>query len=311
MTDRSVLGSPWARIGVLACIWGCSFLFIKVALEGMSATQVVLGRIVLGAVAILSWMAARREPLPRSRSVWLHAAVMGLVSNVVPFLGFAWGEDNGATSGLAGIYNATTPLWTLVFAMAFLPTERPNRARLVGLVLGFVGTLVVLAPWRSLHGAGLDGQLACLGAGACYGVAFVYTRKFLSGRAAPLGLAAAQLTCAAIEIGVVAPLVATHSVSLPPRVWLSVLALGAAGTGIAYVIYYGLVRDVGATTASTVTYVVPLVAVTLGVAALGESLRWNDFVGALIVLLGILVAEDRLPRRRFVVEARGSSEAPG
>lgn len=303
--------SPWARIGVLAGIWGCSFLFIKVALEGMSATQVVLGRIVLGAVAILGWLALRRQPLPRNRTVWLHAAVMGLVSNVVPFLGFAWGEDNGATSGLAGIYNATTPLWTLVFAILFLPSERPSRARVVGLMVGFAGTLVVLAPWRSVHGAGLDGQLACLGAGACYGVAFVYTRRFLTGRAEPLGLAAAQLTCAAVEIGIVAPLVATHAVSLPPRVWLSVLALGALGTGLAYVIYYGLVRDVGATTASTVTYVVPLVAVTLGVAALGESLRWNDFAGALIVLAGILVAEGRLPGRSLMGEARGSSEAPG
>ncbi len=308
---RSWWASPWARIVVLAGIWGCSFLFIKVALEGMTATQVVLGRIVLGAVAILAWVAIRREPLPRQPSVWLHAAAMGLISNVVPFLGFAWGEENGATSGLAGIYNATTPLWTLVFVLLVLPTERPTRARLIGLVAGFVGVLVVLAPWRSLHGAALDGQLACLGASACYGVAFVYTRKFLSGRAAPLGLATAQLTCAAVEIGLVAPIVATHSVSLPPRVWLSVLALGAAGTGIAYVFYYGLVRDVGPTTASTVTYLVPLVAVTLGVAALGESLRWNDFVGALVVLAGILVAEDRLPRRRFVVEARGSSEAPG
>jgi drug/metabolite transporter (DMT)-like permease len=297
---------------VLAVIWGCSFLLIKVALEGVSATQVVLGRIVLGAVAILAWVVVRREPLPRQPVVWLHAAVMGVVSNVVPFLGFAWGEDNGATSGLAGIYNATTPLWTLVFAILALPSERPTRARLTGLVMGFAGVLVVLAPWRSMHGAGLAGQLACLGAGACYGVAFVYTRRFLTGRAEPLGLAAAQLTCAAVEIGLIAPFVATGHVSLPPRVWLSVLALGAAGTGIAYVIYYGLVRDVGATTASTVTYVVPLVAVTLGVIALGESLRWNDFAGALIVLAGILVAEGRLRRRsRFVAEARGSSEAPG
>jgi drug/metabolite transporter (DMT)-like permease len=303
--------SPWARIGVLAGIWGCSFLFIKVALEGLSATQVVLGRIVLGAIALLLWVAVRREPLPRQPVVWAHAAVMGVVSNVVPFLGFAWGEDNGATSSLAGIYNATTPLWTLVFVILALPSEHPTRARLVGLVTGFVGVLVVLAPWRSLHGAGLNGQLACLGAGACYGVAFVYTRRFLSGRAAPIGLAVAQLICAAVEIGVIAPLVATGHVSLPPRVWVSVLALGAAGTGLAYVIYYGLVRDVGATTASTVTYVVPLVAVTLGVAALGESLRWNDFVGALIVLAGILVAEHRLPRRNLVIEARGSSEAPG
>jgi drug/metabolite transporter (DMT)-like permease len=303
--------SPWARITVLAGIWGCSFLFIKVALEGMSATQIVLGRFVLGALAIGAWVVVRRDPLPRSPALWGHAAVMGVISNVVPFLGFAWGEDNGAPSGLAGIYNATTPLWTLVIAIVALPAERPTRNRLAGLVLGFAGVLVVLAPWHATSGARLHGQLACLGAGACYGVAFVYTRRFLTGRAEPIGLATAQLICAAVEIGVLAPLVATGSVSQPPRVWLSVLALGAAGTGLAYVIYYTLVRDVGATTASTVTYLVPLVAVTLGVLALGESLRWNDFAGAAIVLLGILVAENRLRGRRLPLEARGSSEAPG
>src|SRR4051812_10357970 len=98
-------GSPWARIGVLAGIWGCSFLLIKVALEGMSATQVVLGRIALGAIAILGWVVVRRVPMPRQPVIWAHLAIMGLISNVVPFLGFAWGEANGASSGLAGIYN--------------------------------------------------------------------------------------------------------------------------------------------------------------------------------------------------------------
>jgi drug/metabolite transporter (DMT)-like permease len=308
---RSPFASPGARIAVLASIWGCSFLFIKVALEGMSATQVVLGRIVLGTVAIVAWVAIRREPLPRSAAVWGHVAVMAVISNVVPFLGFAWGEEHGATSGLAGIYNATTPLWTLVFVMLALPSERPTRARIAGLCLGFTGVVVVLAPWRSLNGAHLQGQLACLGAGACYGVAFVYTRRFLSGRAAPIGLATSQLLCASVEIALVSPFVATGHVSLPPRVWLSVLALGAAGTGLAYVIYYGLIRDVGATSASTVTYLVPLVAVSLGALALGESLRWNDFAGAVVVLVGILLADGRLTRRRLRVEARGSSEAPG
>ena len=303
--------SPYARIAVLAGIWGCSFLFIKEALGGVSATQIVLVRVVLGAFTLLSYCALRRERLPAWGLTWLHLAFMGVMANVVPFLGFSWGEGHGATSGLAGIYNATTPLWTLLFAIAVLPSERPTRPRLLGLVLGFLGVLLVLAPWRSVEGARLGGQLACLGAGACYGVAFVWTRRFLSGVASPLGLAAAQLLCATVEFAVIAPFVAVRHVSLPPRVWLSLLALGAVGTGVAYVIYYGLIHDVGATTASTVTYVVPLVAVSLGVVALGETVRWNDFAGAAVVIAGIAVAEGRLRRRTVMAKARGSSEAPG
>jgi drug/metabolite transporter (DMT)-like permease len=296
---------------VLAAIWGCSFLFIKVALEGVSATQVVLARIVLGAATLSVVVVVRRERLPTSSRTWMHLALMGIVANVIPFLGFAWGEDHGATSGLAGIYNATAPLWTLLFAMVGLPQERPSRARIFGLLLGFTGVLVVLAPWRSVDGARLSGQLACLGAGACYGVAFVWTRRFLTGVGGPLPLATAQLLCACVEIAVAAPFVAAGHVALPPRVWLSLLALGAVGTGIAYVIYYGLIHDVGATTASTVTYVVPLVAVTLGVVALDETVRWNDFAGAAVVIGGIAVAEGRLGWRNVMAKARGSSEAPG
>jgi drug/metabolite transporter (DMT)-like permease len=303
--------SPFARIAVLAAIWGCSFLFIKVALEGVSAMQVAVARTVLGAATLGSYVLIRREKLPRRPRTWMHLAVMGVTANVLPFIGFSWGEEHGATSGLAAIYNGATPLWTLLVAMAALPAERPTRARLVGLVLGFLGVLLVLAPWRSTHGAHLAGQLACLGAGACYGVGFAYTRRFLTGVGSPPALAAAQMLCATAEFAVLAPFFAAGRVSLPPRVWLSLVGLGAVGTGIAYVMYYGLIHDVGATTASTVTYLIPLVAVTLGVIVLGEAVRWNDFAGAAVVITGIAVAEGRLGGRTVMAKARGSSGAPG
>ena len=303
--------SPFARIAILAAIWGCSFLFIKVALEGVSAMQVAVARTVLGAATLGSYALIRRERLPRRPLTWMHLAIMGLVANMLPFLGFSWGEEHGATSGLAAIYNGATPLWTLLVAIVALPAERPTRARLTGLVMGFLGVVLVLAPWRSTHGAHLSGQLACLGAGACYGVGFAWTRRFLTGVGSPLALAAAQLLVATAEFAVLAPFFATGHMSLPPRVWLSLLGLGAAGTGFAYVIYYGLIHDVGATTASTVTYVIPLVAVTLGVIVLGEAVRWNDFAGAAVVISGIAVAEGRLRWRTLPVKARGSSEAPG
>jgi drug/metabolite transporter (DMT)-like permease len=303
--------TPLARIAILAGIWGCSFLFIKVALEGVSATQVAIARTVLGATTLGAYVLVRRERLPQEPRTWMHLAFMGVVANVLPFIGFSWGEEHDATSGLAAIYNGATPLWTLLVAMVALPAERPTRARLTGLVLGFLGVLLVFAPWRSTQGVHLSGQLACLGAGACYGVGFAYTRRFLTGVGSPPALATAQMLCATAEFAVLAPFIARGHVSLPPRVWLSLVGLGAAGTGFAYVIYYALIHDVGATTASTVTYVVPVVAVALGVIVLGEAVRWNDFAGAAVVITGIAVAEGRLRRRTLPVKARGSSEAPG
>lgn len=284
------------RLLLLACIWGMSFLFIKVSLEGMAPTQLVLARIALGMTALLAIVAVRGDRLPREPAVWGHLAVLGLLANLIPFSGFAWGEQHIA-SGLAGIYNASTPLFTLLVAMAALPEERPTRDRTVGLVLGFLGVLVVLAPWRGVGSGALAGQLACLVAAACYGVAITYTRKYLSPRGyAPLVLAAAQLMCATATLAVLVPLWATGPVRLAPRVVASILALGAFGTGIAYLLFYRLIAEVGATAASTVTYLAPLVAVAVGVAVLGETVAWNDFVGAGVVLLGVAVAGGQLRR---------------
>lgn len=289
--------SPLLRILVLAAIWGTSFLFIKVGLEGMSPVEVVVGRLLAGTAVLLAVVVVRREQLPRDLVTWGHLAVAGLIANTAPFFLFAWGEER-ASSSLAGIYNASTPLLTLLVAMAALPEERPDRARLAGLGVGFAGVLVVLAPWRGVGASSLDGQLAYLGAAACYGVAFVYMRRYLSGRGhSPLVLSCGQLACAAVESLLILPGYGAAALGLTPRVVLSVLALGAVGTGLAYLINYSLIRDVGATTTSTVTYLIPVVAVALGVLVLGESLGWNDPAGAVIVVAGVAVAERRLHLR--------------
>ena len=278
----------------MAGIWGCSFLFIKVGLDGLSPPQVVLGRVGAGALVLLAVLAVRRQPLPRGRSIWLHSTVFAVIGNVVPFLLFAWGETH-VSSSRAGVLNATTPLCTLLVAMLFLPEEGPTRARVTGLLIGFAGVVVLVGPWSSSGGDSLAGQLACLAAAASYGVAFTYTRRFLSGAGYPPAvLAAVQLTAGTVILLVMAPFVATAPVHLSVRVVLSVLTLGALGTGFAYLIYHGLVRDTGATFTSMVTYLAPVVAVVLGVVALDEPVVWNLFVGALIIILGVAVAEGRL-----------------
>lgn len=284
------------RLGLLAAIWGTSFLLMKVALVDLTPLQIVLGRMAIGAAVLLVVLRTRAERLPSGRRIWASLAFVGVVANVVPFFLIAWGEQY-VGSGLAGIYNATTPLFTLLVATAALPEERPTAAKTAGLAVGFLGVLLVMAPWRGVGHAALAGQLACLAAAACYAVAITYTRKYLSGSGLPpVVLAAGQLVCATVVVMALFPLWATSSVSLPPKVLASMLALGALGTGIAYLIFYRLIGEIGATAASTVTYLVPVVAVTLGVAVLGEAVAWNDFVGAAVVLLGVAVAGGQLRR---------------
>ena len=166
---------------------------------------------------------------------------------------------------------------------------------MAGLLIGFAGVVVLVGPWSSTGGDSIAGQLACLAASASYGFAFVYTRRNLSGAGLPsVVLAAAQLLAATVILLLLAPFVATAPMHLTTRVVLSVLALGAGGTGLAYLIFHGLVRDTGATFTSTVTYLSPVVAVALGVAVLDEPVVWNLFVGALIIIVGVGVAEGRL-----------------
>ena len=293
--------ASWVRLCLLAGIWGCSFLFIKVALEGLSPPQVVLGRMLSGALVLLAVIAVRRQRFPTALKAWGHLAVFTVIANIVPFLLFAWGEQR-ISSSRAGVLNATTPLCTLVFAMALLPEERPTANKIAGLVVGFVGVVVLVAPWAEHGGANasdLGGQLACIGAAAAYGIAFVYSRRFVSVLDLPAGvLAAGQLTVGTVMLLLMTPFVAADPVHLTARVVLSVLALGGLGTGIAYLIFHRLVRDAGATSTSMVTYLIPVTAVILGVVVLGESVSWNLFAGAAIIIAGVALAEGRLQPKR-------------
>ena len=287
---RTVLG----QYVLLGLAWGASFLFIKVGLEGLSPAQVVLGRLVGGAVTLGAVSVVTRQPLPRTPVVWAHLAVVSVLLCVAPFLLFAWAEQH-VTSGLASIYNATTPLMTMLVALAALPQERPSRARLAGLLSGFAGVLIVLGPWRDAGGGALLAQGGCLLATVSYGVAFVYLRRYVS----PLGIAA--ISTATVQVGLgalimllLAPLMATEPVHLSGRVVASVLVLGAVGTGLAYVWNTNIVAGWGATNASTVTYLTPLVGILLGIAVLHESVSWNEPIGAVVVILGIAISQDRL-----------------
>jgi drug/metabolite transporter (DMT)-like permease len=295
--------AAWAEMGLLASIWGTSFLFIKVGLEGLSPAQIALGRLLFGAAVLLAVLAVRRERLPRARRTWLHLAVLGVISNIAPFYLFGFGEER-ISSGLAGIYNASVPLATMLVALAAFDEEHASPARLGGLALGFGGVLVVLAPWQGVGGSDLAGQLACLGAAACYGVSANYARHFTARLGhSPLVLAGGQLLAASVLLGAATPFVADDTTHLDLHIVLAIASLGALGTGVAYLIYFRLIVGFGAVYASTVTYLVPVVAVALGVAFRGESLHWYDVAGALLVLAGVALSQG-LPRRFRAILSR-------
>ena len=283
------------RFGLLGLIWGSSFLFIKVGLEGMSPAQVVAGRIWSGAAVLLVVVALRGLPLPRSFRLWGHLFLLAVLANVLPFMLFSWAETR-VDSGVAGLLNGSTPLITIVLATALLPEERASRSRVAGLLLGFAGVVVIVGPWRAggLSGQRL-GQLACIGAAGCYGLAFTWTRRFLADTGQPmLVLAACQLAAASVVMLALAPAVAFEPMQLDTQVVAAVLTLGLVGTGLAYLLYYGLITEVGATTASMVTYLIPVVAVVLGAVVLGEDVYWNLFAGAAVVIVGVALAEGRI-----------------
>ncbi|MEE6272824.1 DMT family transporter [Georgenia wangjunii] len=289
---------------LLALIWGSSFLLIKVALDGLSPAQVTLGRLVCGALALAGVMVVTRRRWPRGAAVWGHLTAISIVLCVAPFLLYSWAGQY-IPSGLSSIYNATTPVTTLLVGLALLPDERLTRRRTVGLLAAGAGVVVVAAPWSALAGYRgenvLLAQAACLGATTCYGLAFVYNRRILRGYDYdPTTIAASQVGVAAVIMLVLAPAVAATPVALTVPVTASIVVLGAVGTGLAYVWNTTIIRAWGAAPASTVTYLTPVVGVALGVLVLGEELHWNEPVGAVLVILGVLVSQGRLvaPRPR-------------
>jgi drug/metabolite transporter (DMT)-like permease len=294
----------------MGLIWGASFLFIKIGLGGLSFGQVAWTRVLLGALALGVIVLVTRQRLPREPIVYLHFLVIGLTYCVIPHLLFAWAEQY-VTSGLASIYNATTPIMTALMATLVFRVERLQRDQVLGIAVGIVGVVVIVGPWRSLLAGDLLGQLACLGATLCYGFSFAYARRFVSFRPiSGTSYAFLNIGMAGLVMIALTPVIAIAPLHLDGWIVASLLVLGILGTGVAYIWNVNVLRAWGPTAASTVTYVTPVVGVALGILVLGEVLSWNEPAGAALVLVGILLAQGRLRARRRGAGDDGST-APG
>ena len=281
-------------MGVLAVLWGSGFLWIKLALTGLTPIQVTVLRCALGALVLLALAGWARQRLPRGALTWRRLVVAALFCNTLPFALFSIGEQT-VDSGVAGVLNATTPLWSMLIGLAL--GERFTGVRLAGLALGFCGVVVIFAPWRQ-HGLASWGALALLAASASYAVAFAYMARHLVNQGDPLGMSAAQLVVATGLASLALPAGGLDWSGATTGALLAVGVLGIVATGVTFHLNNRLIATEGATAAATVGYLLPVVSVALGWAVLGEEVGLRVLAGMAVVLAGVA-----LTRRRAAVPA--------
>ncbi|MCI1191352.1 DMT family transporter [Calidifontimicrobium sp. SYSU G02091] len=279
-----------AELLLLSALWGASFLFMRLAAGEFGPVALTAVRVAIGALVLASLL-AWHGLLGELRRHWIALTVVGLVSSALPFIAFGYAAL-AITAGLSSIFNATTPLWGALVAWAWLG-ERPSALRALGLAIGFAGVLGLGAGKASFTAAGggvSSGAaiLACLAATAMYGFGANYTRRRLAG-VAPLTVAAgSQITAAAL---LALPLPWAWPAAPPSLVaWGAAVALGVLCTGLAYILYFRLIAQVGAAQAMTVTYLIPLFAVFWGWLVLDETVTPAMAVGGAVILLGTALA---------------------
>jgi drug/metabolite transporter (DMT)-like permease len=291
--NRAMGPAEWLLLVALSVLWGGSFFFAEVALAELPPFTVVLGRVSLAALALLLMVLASGQRLPRSPRLWGAFVVMGGLNNLIPFSLIVWGQT-AIASGLAAILNATTPLFTVVLAHLLTRDERLTPGRLSGVVLGLVGVALMIGP-AALEGLSVAvlAQLACLAAALSYALAGIYGRRFRG--TPPLITAAGQISASTVLILPLALLADRPWTLAPPgpSTWGALIALALLSTALAYIIYFRILAAAGATNLLLVTFLIPVSALMLGIAILGERLAPGHLAGMALIALGLAAIDGR------------------
>ena len=303
MTDRSVTAaaplmgpSEWAMLVVLSVLWGGTFFFVAIAVPEVPPLTLVLARVAIAAAALMVYVRLMGEHLPRGMNAWLVLAVMGIGNNVVPFSLIFWSQTQ-ISSGLAAILNATTPLFSVLFAHWLSHEERLTPARLGGALIGLCGVAVLMG------GAVLDGadlallaQAASLTAAATYALTGFFIRRFAT--TPPPVTAAGQLLCSTAFMVPLALIVdQPWTLPLPSAAALgSILALAVASTALGYLLFFRILAAAGATNIMLVTFLIPASALLLGVFILGEGFELRHAAGMALIAAGLAAIDGRIFR---------------
>jgi drug/metabolite transporter (DMT)-like permease len=288
---------------LLAAIWGASYLFIKVGVEEIAPPTMMLARLSIAAVLLFLFLAARssaRTAAADVRAAWRPGLVLGIVNGALPFTLIAWGEQH-VDSGVAAIANATVPIFVMVLAIRFRPSERARGARLVGILVGLVGVIVLAGGQPRVDGWAFVGVAAVVVAACSYAGGQLYGQRWVSEVPGPV-LATASMASGALVLLV--PGLVTLPHELPGwKAIASVLTLAVAGTAFAQLILFRLLRLHGAARTSLVTYLMPGLAVLYGATLLGEDVTAGVFGGLVLVLAGVALGSGTVHPRRVPVAA--------
>ena len=282
----------WLLLVFLSILWGGSFFLVGAAERALPPMTIVLARVALAALMLLPFVRLLGGALPRRAIDWLPFAGMGLLNNVIPFSLFATAMTY-IPSGMASVLNATTPLFT-VLVLAGFGEERLIARRVVGVVIGLVGVIILREPGAASSGQTV-GILLCLGAALSYGFSGLWGRRMLKG-VPPITAAAGQLISSSVMMAVIAGAVERPwTLPMPSAVtWLSLIGLAALSTALAYIVFFRIMARSGATNVMLVTLLIPVTAILLGWAVLGEPLTLREILGALVIASALVAIDGRI-----------------
>jgi drug/metabolite transporter (DMT)-like permease len=301
----------WLRLLTLSVLWGGTFLFAAVAIKGwptgsgngIAPLTVVLIRVAVAALTLLLVLRLMGIALPEGRAVWFAFLGMGLLNNVIPFSLIFWGQSQlpaSVAAGLASILNATTPLFTVLVAHALTADEKATPMKVAALLIGLAGVAGMIGMDAiSQLGASVAGQLACLGAAFTYAFASLFGRRFKAMGVTPIQTAFGQVTASTLMmIPVVAFLEQPWTASAPGAIpLLAVIVMGVVSTALAYILFFQILANAGATNLMLVTFLIPVSGILLGWAVLGEALKPQHFVGMAAIGLSLALIDGRLFKR--------------
>ena len=286
----------WVMLITLATVWGGSFLFNAILVAELPVITIVAIRVTVAALALWGFVRVTGRKIPTSPQVWGALLILGVLNNAIPFSLIVQGQTQ-ITSGLASILNATTPLFTILVAGFFLTDERFSVLRVLGVVVGFSGVILMVGP-EALSGLGDDfwAQLCALGAALSYGFASVFGRRFRELRVDPVMVATGQVTMSSLVLWPIALWIdgPQDIMGLSFNAAASMFGLAVLCTSFAYILYFRILERAGATNISLVTFLVPISAIILGVLVLGERIFIKEIMGMTLIGMGLAIIDGRL-----------------
>ncbi len=279
----------WIVFIILGLIWSSSFMWIEIGLREIGPFTLVAFRAFFGLLFGIAVIVIQRVPLPRTVKEWTPLIVLGFTNIAIPFLLISWGQKS-IDSGVASILDATVPLFTILLAHFMLHDDKMTTPKVVGLLVGFAGVIILMSKDIGASFGSILGQLAVVLACVFYAGSSIYVRKYTEDTPGILRSMGPLISATVVMILAALFFEAPFKIPSLPITWVALLWLGIFGSGLAFLMAFYLIHEIGPTRTTMVTYLFPLGGVTLGAIFLNETLTWQIIVGAVLIISSLAIA---------------------